>query len=326
MFEADEKRGQLEEERIDELLSAYLDGMLTADEQAQLEARLERDPALRARLQGLRLTVRSLSALPQVALPRNFILSPAMVKDKTPRPTARPRALRRSWPIFGWATAIATLLLVFVVAGDVFLVAPVARPELKEAAVEIAPPETEMEQEMLSVAQAPTGVPDAAQEMLEEAEEAAPAMMAETPQDEREGLPPATVAMGGGDELPEPELSAATAPRAETEQAAASEEAPAGESITDTAQIEKQVFGTPEPGTAIPRMAARPTPEKTDGGDPGPHPLQEQAATAASPERAGAEAVADEGVSVWLRLAEGGLALLVVALAVTTWVIRRREV
>ena len=322
MFEADEKRGQLEEERIDELLSAYLDGMLTADEQAQLEARLERDPALRARLQGLRLTVRSLAALPQVAVPRNFILSPAMVKDKTPRPAPRPRAPRRSWPIFGWATAIATLLLVFVVAGDVFLVAPAARPELKEAAVEVAP---DMEQETLSVAQAPTGVPDTAQEMPEEAEEAAPAMMAEAPRDEREDLPPATVAMGGGGEPLEPELSAA-APREETEQAAACEEAPAGESVTDTVQIEKQVFGTPEPGTAIPRMAARPTPEKTDEGDTGPHPLQEQAATVASPERAGAEAVTDEGMSVWLRLAEGGLALLVVALAVTTWVIRRREV
>ena len=129
MFEADEKRGQSREEQLDELLSAYLDGMLAVDEQAQLELQLERDPALRARLRGLRLTVRSLAALPQVEVPRNFILSPAMVKDKTPRPASRLRTPRRSWPVFGWATAIATLLLMFVVAGDVFWVAPATRPE-----------------------------------------------------------------------------------------------------------------------------------------------------------------------------------------------------
>ncbi len=315
MFEADDKRDQWREEQVDELLSAYLDGMLDADEQAQLEARLERDPALRARLQGLRLTVRSLATLPQVEVPRNFILSPAMVKDKVSQPASRPRAPRRSWPIFGWATAIAALLLVFVVAGDLFLVAPATRPEMKEAAVEVAP---EMEKEALSVAQAPTGVPDAVPEELEAAEEAAPPMAAEIPPGDGTDLPPATTAMGGGGEPPaEPEGAAATAPPAEDdEEAPAPAALPADESVTATVQIEKQVFGTPEPATGIPRMAARPTPEKTGEGDPGPHPLQEQAA---------AEAQTDEGVPVWLRLAEGGLALLVIALAVMTWLTRRRE-
>jgi hypothetical protein len=265
-----------------------------------------------------------------------------MVKDKTPQPA--PRAPRRSWPFFGWATAVAALLLVFVVAGDVFLVAPPDRPAMKEAAVEIAP---EMEQEALSVAQAPTRVPDAVPEVPDEAEEAeAPmAMVAQTPPGEETvpaekaapeesvpaeeaDLPSPAAAMGGGGEPPaEPEMSEATVPQEETpaaEATPATEAAPADEPITATVQVEKQVVGTPEPGTEIPRVAARPTLEKTDAGDEGPHPLQEQAERASAEAQAAAEA--DEGVSVWLRLAEGGLALLVVALAVTTWVIRRREV
>ena len=36
---------------------------------------------------------------------------------------------RRTWPVFGWATAAATLLFILVFAGDVFLVTPSVRME-----------------------------------------------------------------------------------------------------------------------------------------------------------------------------------------------------
>jgi hypothetical protein len=104
------------EERIDKQLSAYLDGMLTPEEQVELEARLERDPALQARLDGLRLTVGALSSLPEVQAPRNFILSPSMVSTPKSAPPSR-----LSWPALNWATAVATLLFLVVVAGDLFV-------------------------------------------------------------------------------------------------------------------------------------------------------------------------------------------------------------
>ena len=113
-------------ERTDELLSAYLDGMLPMQERAALEARLLQEPALLARLEGLRLTVSVLRDLPEVETPRNFILSPSMVAQ--PRVAPRPRQ-RRIWTVFGWATAAAALMFLLVFGGDVFFVAPSLRPQ-----------------------------------------------------------------------------------------------------------------------------------------------------------------------------------------------------
>lgn len=115
------------EEQVDELLSAYLDGVLTSDEQATLEARLEKEPALRERLDGLRLTVDALANLAQVETPRNFILSPAMVA--APRVVASPPRRRRAWPALSWAATAVTLLFLVVVASDLFVIAPSLRQE-----------------------------------------------------------------------------------------------------------------------------------------------------------------------------------------------------
>ena len=119
-------RDQSSDERIDELLSAYLDGVLALEERVELEARLQRDPALVSRLESLRSTKKALALLPQVEVPRNFILSPAMV---TPPREVAPRRQRRVWPVFGWAAAAVTLAFLLVFAGDVFVVAPSARPK-----------------------------------------------------------------------------------------------------------------------------------------------------------------------------------------------------
>ena len=132
MFKAFSRASQSEGDRIDELLSAYLDGMLTSDERLALEARLQREPALRERLGGLRLTVRALSGLPEVETPRNFVLSPSVAR---PRTVVRSRQ-RATWPVFGWATAAVTVLFLLVFAGDTFLVAPSLRPRPTTPVVE----------------------------------------------------------------------------------------------------------------------------------------------------------------------------------------------
>ena len=54
MFNVFDRRRQSNAEQVDELLSAYVDGLLRPDERKKLEARLEREPALRDRLEGMR--------------------------------------------------------------------------------------------------------------------------------------------------------------------------------------------------------------------------------------------------------------------------------
>jgi hypothetical protein len=86
-----------------EKLSAYLDGQLKPSEKARLESRLLTEPELASILKDLRQTRGLLRQLPQRRAPRNFTLTPKMVGQKPPLP--------RTYPAFGFASALATLLL-----------------------------------------------------------------------------------------------------------------------------------------------------------------------------------------------------------------------
>jgi hypothetical protein len=86
-----------------EKLSAYLDGQLKVSEIARLEARLQTEPELASALKNLREARGVLRGLPQRRAPRNFILTPKMVGSKPPMP--------RSYPVFRFATVLATLFL-----------------------------------------------------------------------------------------------------------------------------------------------------------------------------------------------------------------------
>ena len=88
-----------------EALSAYLDGQMSPSDLSRLESRLASDPGLASTLQALRESRGILRRLPKRRAPRNFTLTPVMVGKKPPLP--------RSYPIFRFATALATLLFVF---------------------------------------------------------------------------------------------------------------------------------------------------------------------------------------------------------------------
>lgn len=94
-------------ERIDEQLSAYIDGALSPREWARLEKQLAGDPALRARLDTLRQTVALVRGLPPVRAPRNFLLTPRMVAARPTRPVPHARRLA---PALTFATAISGIL------------------------------------------------------------------------------------------------------------------------------------------------------------------------------------------------------------------------
>jgi hypothetical protein len=61
-------------------LSAYMDGQLPANKAARLEKRLSADSALRAEYEDLLRTRRMLRGLPKRRVPRNFTLTPDMVR------------------------------------------------------------------------------------------------------------------------------------------------------------------------------------------------------------------------------------------------------
>jgi anti-sigma factor RsiW len=111
---------ETEQERRDELLSAYVDDQLSADERAGLEAQLAIDPELRDELDALRQTVALVRDLPPVPVPHNFILP--QTAAARPRP-ARQAPLRRAWaaPFLTAASAVFGLLFAIVLAGDLLL-------------------------------------------------------------------------------------------------------------------------------------------------------------------------------------------------------------
>ena len=88
-----------------ELLSAYLDGQLKPSDSARLEARLKSDSELVSVMDDLRAARNLLRRLPQRRAPRNFTLTPKMVGKNPPMP--------RAYPLFRFATTLATLLLFF---------------------------------------------------------------------------------------------------------------------------------------------------------------------------------------------------------------------
>ena len=88
-----------------ELLSSYLDGELKPSDSARLEARFNSEPELVSVLDDLRGARSLLRRLPQRRAPRNFTLTRKMVGQNPPLP--------RSYPLFRFATALATLLFFF---------------------------------------------------------------------------------------------------------------------------------------------------------------------------------------------------------------------
>lgn len=387
MFQSLKNRRQSSEEQVDELLSAYLDGVMPREDRTILEARLRQELALVARLEGLRQTKKALASLPKVEVPRNFIVTPAMVAP--PRSVAPPRR-RRTWPVFGWATAVATLLLLLVFAGDLLFVTPSrpAQPSDIVAAKPALPVQTlgERETERASAAMdvAVGEVEAPVQEKTEDVVLEAEAQGDETPQVERFGAESAAT------EVVEPEIALeAEAPPPVAESEAVPAEAVSEEMVegiltppasgagggapTQEAEIPAEeartalgvetpgIWGTPAPGVVVtaaveaeevivaapmlaedviaeqvPQAAAPPAEEQEAEGDiatqPSPQQKLETEPVAVAieplnltPAAVGAAQDTDD-VTSWLRLAEIGLGLAIVALAMVTLILRRREV
>ncbi len=208
-----------EQEQRDELLSAYLDGQLAAEERARLEAQLATDPALRTELEALRRTVALVRNLPRVPAPRNFVL-PQTIAIR-PRPVPAVRSRRALAPLFTVATSIAALLFIAVLVGDLWSATIGPRLALAPAAAP-APPEEEWagvatvsveQQDMGTSATAPALALGASTEDAAETDKGGPST----------GVPPATPPLAFAAPVAEgsPPASSPTAEPAAPEEAAA---------------------------------------------------------------------------------------------------------
>ena len=116
MFDFLRKMGRSEHELLEESLSAYIDGELLAGEKARVQKHLEECEACSENLATLRQTVVLLGELPTVPAPISFALRPAPV-----RPRARVTAPAWGYGLLKGATALAALLLVLLIGGDLTL-------------------------------------------------------------------------------------------------------------------------------------------------------------------------------------------------------------
>ncbi|MEL7432513.1 MAG: hypothetical protein AAFN11_01070 [Chloroflexota bacterium] len=121
-------------ERDAELLSAYIDDMLTDDERTALEARLENEPFLARELVAMRQTVAWINELPTFRAPHDFtltveqaeairprVVAPAQVTENTATETLPSESRVIRFPAnTGWLVASAAAMFVLVF-GAVFL-------------------------------------------------------------------------------------------------------------------------------------------------------------------------------------------------------------
>jgi anti-sigma factor RsiW len=109
-------RKKSEHQWIGESLSAYVDSELTGRERARVEQHLKECQACAENLRTLRQTVALLKELPVIPAPRSFAVRPRVAR---PRPAPAPSAW--GYGLLKGATAIAALLLVLLIGGDLAL-------------------------------------------------------------------------------------------------------------------------------------------------------------------------------------------------------------
>lgn len=264
-------------DRDREQLSAYLDGNLSASDRAAFETRLTANPALQSALDDLRNIKTRLGALPVVKAPRNFTITPAMIGQSARRAS--------TWlPALNFATAIAAVLFVAVVAGNVLG---------RSGTVSTAAPAPAAE---VSLAEAPVNADTAAATATAEPPVAlqAPVAPAATESAAEPFTGTAGVGAGGGGEGDAPAAAPATS---------AAQKQTATETGVPTPEGLLRVADTPTPETLPTATAAAPVPEA---------PTAEPAPAAVAP-----------AVNIW-QIAQLALGLILIGLITASVIVRRR--
>jgi anti-sigma factor RsiW len=327
-----------EHQRVEEMLSAYLDGELSPKEQAAVEKHLAQCADCAQNLHTLRQAVALLGQLPPVAVPHSFAIRPVQAAQ---RPSFF--QTRRAYVYLRAATALATILFVVVLAGDVFLtglapyptpargVRPLSEVIEREVQVEKAVVETvvvekevivekevpvtvEVEKEVVvekeAAVEAPTEAP------IVESEAAYAATPAPTPAEKKDELTltqkPLPTPAAVGTEIPPGAAPLSTPERGALAEVPVSPAEERIEGMATSTTLPAEGVITPEPAftpTAMPTAVAEVPP---------PTPLTQEPTIRAAvrPGRLGL---------VLLRVAEASLLSLILVLVIATLVVKRRQ-
>jgi len=164
------RESQPDDHLTDELLSAYIDGQVTAAERARVEAHLADCPACAGELRALRVTVSLLQEMPPAPLPRAFTIPASVARLAWWEVLTRSRlGLARGWGYrtLQGATALVAVLLMTVCGGDLLLQTLPPAPAFLAAPAPAAPTSAP---EGVRLATAPSSTPaPAARESLAQA-------------------------------------------------------------------------------------------------------------------------------------------------------------
>lgn len=316
-----------------ERASAYLDGQVTSEERQQIEHHLRTCPQCAWQVESLRQTVSLLHQVRRVAVPRPLTLREVDVRPVRVKP-------QRSWvlPYLQGATALVSLLLVFLVAGDLFLglgrvpkAVPVAQPAPVVATVAVE-----------KAVQAERAAPQATQEvaMLEAPATPMPAtaLPSEASGAEAEVAPSGEAVSGGEGEEAVPAPSSPAVRMLGEEIAETPTPTMKALDVGGTAKPAPEVPAAPTPqGPPVPTPAETPTPvpaptevamvPEVSTATPAAAPLAAAGTPSPVPPPAPAEGAARAAPGPWVpwvRLAELGLLGLTLVLGGLTLLLRQR--
>jgi anti-sigma factor RsiW len=214
---------QNDHNRVEELISAYLDKRVSAGEKDFFERHIASCAACRAQLETTRSMVAALQALPAMKAPRSFVLPREMARQSAGQPQ---RSFLSLYPALRLATVVAAMAFVVLFAGDLLInqmsgaSAPQSIPNAAPAPAAIQAPE------MARQAVAPTQEPAAATAAIDAA------------------LPPAEAPAPAGASA----KASATAVLTETTMASAPTATPEATAMPDAAsEAPMMLSATPEP-------------------------------------------------------------------------------
>ena len=320
-----------EHERVEALLSAYLDGRASRAERALVERHLKSCADCARNLATLRATLVAVRDLPHIRAPRSFALPRSMAKQ--------PRSTPWLYPLLRGATAFATFLFVLVVAGDLYArftlfstFAPAALPSTSIAMQAVATPAQESAPQTIAPEASQTFKQPAPAPAPQAAAPLAPVTTASGARQAAATSAPATVvtaldlAAVPGTQAPS---VAAMAVPPETPVEPPTEQPVGANGLGGGASGVGQAPGTaavaPTRGLAEPASEAV-TPQATS--TPLAAPTEVARVLAPQPpvalEQGGAYPIQRPLVNP-LRIAEGALAIAVVALGMAAWIARRRN-
>lgn len=299
--------GKSEHERIEEMLSAYMDGELAPAQQARVEAHLAECESCAQNLYTLRQTASLLGQLSGVKAPRSFVIREEQV---APRRQVGFR-WKRAYPVLQGATAVAFLLFAVVFSGDVALTrfAPtMGRESLIGYGAPAMMEEPEARLTAHEKAAEETKETPVAEEMVAMAETATPAATPVPP-----AAPTDTPAL---DSAGEAQPSSTPAPQ---EDAGTKDAVPPTEEAMMTCLAEQTAEAQPQIAEATPLPSATPAgvaeliPPERGNSDP-----SEEAP-------AGSRVPLASQTRITLWVIEGGLLILAAALLAATLWVRRRQ-